>query len=348
MTKKSRSKYILCSPWDEPTEIDIYNWKDAGLYISYWVRIFQEFERISPLGGLIFYVVWHHIHVRDLPSYRDNVIAVLVTDEECVIPHYIRKVRFVFKTYGFHPWCGDLLRDPSPASLLKCARNWAVWARHLASFVRGNGFSFTHGGKMVIPLGYARQTDLPVKPIEARRYLVGFLGSLENKDYRAFSPKRLVGTPKHVARSRMADSLRKLAAEAPDSVFFGTTASFTESVSRGAEGRYSEIMADTKIALAPRGSSVETYRFFEAMRQGCVVICDPLPSHWFYVGCPAIQIDDWRNLGTELKALTASPQRLSDLHRETLDWWRTKLSEPAVGGLIARCLESHAMASPSR
>jgi hypothetical protein len=40
----------------------------------------------------------------------------------------------------------------------------------------------------------------------------------------------------------------------------------------GAGDRYTEIMADTKIALAPRRSSVETYRFFEAMRQGCVVI----------------------------------------------------------------------------
>lgn len=60
----------------------------------------------------------------------------------------------------------------------------------------------------------------------------------------------------------------------------------------------------------------------------------------FYVGCPAIQIDDWGNLEAEVKALTADPQRLSDLHRETVAWWRTKLSEPAIGSLIAKCLES--------
>ena len=79
----------------------------------------------------------------------------------------------------------------------------------------------------------------------------------------------------------------------------------------GAGDRYTEIMADTKIALAPRGSSVETYRFFEAMRQGCVVICDRLPPHWFYVGCPAIQVDDWGNLEAEVRALSADPER----------WW---------------------------
>src|ERR1700684_4709093 len=100
-------------------------------------------------------------------------------------------------------------------------------------------------------------------------------------------------------------------------------------------------MPDTKICLAPRGSSVETYRFFEAMRQGCVVICDRLPPHCFYVGCPAIQIDDWSNLEAEVNALSADPERLTDLHRRSLAWWDEKLSERAVAQqVIARCLET--------
>jgi hypothetical protein len=136
----------------------------------------------------------------------------------------------------------------------------------------------------------------------------------------------------------MADSLQKMAAAGPDAVFYGTTASFTESTMTGAGGRYTEIMADTKIALTPRGSSVETYRLFEAMRQGCVVICDRLLPHWFYVGCPAVQIDDWGNLGAEVKALAADPERLADLHRRSLAWWEEKLSERAVAQVIARCL----------
>jgi hypothetical protein len=193
---------------------------------------------------------------------------------------------------------------------------------------------------MVVPLGYARQTDLPGKPFETRRFLVGFLGSIENRNYSRFSPKRLLGTPKYVARSRLAEALEKLIAWAPEKVFYGTTASFTESTMTGAGDRYTEIMAETKIALVPRGSSVETYRFFEAMRQGCVVICDRLPPHWFYVGCPAIQVDDWSELEAEVKALSADPKRLADLHRQSLAWWEEKLSEPAVAQLMARCLET--------
>ena len=165
-----------------------------------------------------------------------------------------------------------------------------------------------------------------------------FSAASKTESIQCFHPKRLVATPKVIARSRMANSLQKLAAWAPESVFYGTTASFTESTMTGAGDHYTEIMAETKIALAPRGSSVETYRFFEAMRQGCVVICDRLPPHWFYVGCPAIQIDDWANLEAEVKALSADPERLADLHRRSLAWWDEKLSERAVAQVIARCL----------
>jgi hypothetical protein len=74
------------------------------------------------------------------------------------------------------------------------------------------------------------------------------------------------------------------------------------------------------------------------MRQGCVVICDRLPPHWFYIGCPAVQIGDWGNLEAEVKALAADPERLADLHRRSLAWWEEKLSERAVAQVIARRL----------
>ena len=206
-------------------------------------------------------------------------------------------------------------------------------------FLRVNRFSLKQGRRMLTPMGYARQTDLSGKPFETRRYRVGFSEALKTGRILVFRSR---GSSERRSISPAPDgkSLQRLAAAAPDSVYHGETASFRESITIGAGERYSEIMADTKICLAPRGSSVETYRFFEGMRQGCVVICNRLPPHWFYVGCPAIQIDDWGNLEAEVRALTADPQRLLDLHRETVAWWRTKLSEPAIGSLIAKCLES--------
>jgi hypothetical protein len=45
-----------------------------------------------------------------------------------------------------------------------------------------------------------------------------------------------------------------------------------------------------------------------------------------------------------VKALSADPERLADLHRRSLAWWDEKLSERAVAQVIARCLE----AAPSK
>ena len=300
--------------------------------------MFQYFEKLSSLSGLTFYIVWDYSLVRDLPSYGDDVVAILLTYEERIIPHYLRKVRFVFKTYGFRPWCGALLWGQPPVAIAKCAREWMTWASHLGWFLGESGFSLRRGGGLVIPLGYAQQTDEPGKDFGARRYTVGFLGSVESKERAPLSLHALLGTPKLIARSRMIEGLQKLAAADPERVFFGTTRSFTDSIKAGG-ARYSEIMADTKIALAPRGSSIETYRFFEAMRQGCVVMCNRLPPHWFYQGCPAVEIDDWGKLEAEVKALSADRERLLDLHRHSLAWWDAKLSERAVAEVVAACLE---------
>jgi hypothetical protein len=267
----SRSKYIACTPWDpKPFELDIFTWEDKpdDYFFNYWVRIFREFEKCSPLSGLTFYLVSNHDRVPELPSYGDSVVAVIRSDEECWIPPYLNKVRYVFKTYGFEPWCGSSPSSRSPAAIVKCTRDWGRWIWHYLLYLRKSGFSPTRRGrKMVLPLGYARQTDPPGKPFKSRRYLVGFLGSLENREYsKVFTQEA----------PRVSEDRRPLADGASDSKagclgarerFYGTTSSFTESTMTGAGERYTEIMADTKIALAPRGSSIHTSRFFEAMRQ---------------------------------------------------------------------------------
>lgn len=106
----------------------------------------------------------------------------------------------------------------------------------------------------MIPLGYARQIDVPEKPFAARRYLMSFLGSMEHDAIPKFSLRAFFGTPKSIARSRMADSLRRLASAIPADVFFAATGSYSDSISLDGAS-YSEIVADTKICLAPRGSS---------------------------------------------------------------------------------------------
>jgi hypothetical protein len=59
---------------------------------------------------------------------------------------------------------------------------------------------------------------------------------------------------------------------------------------------YCAIMNNTKIALVPTGSaSFETFRFFEAMMCGCVVLSVPQPNVDFYNTAPFIPINNWVN-----------------------------------------------------
>ena len=114
---------------------------------------------------------------------------------------------------------------------------------------------------------------------------------------------------------------------------------------------YSEILYNTKIALCPRGIlSAETFRHFEAMRAGCVIISEQLPQTFFYKDSPIIFIDDWKQANVIIKKLLASPENLFNIHQKTLAWWQEVCSEQAVASYIVkklRQLEAVSMNSAS-
>jgi len=101
---------------------------------------------------------------------------------------------------------------------------------------------------------------------------------------------------------------------------------------------YSAHMMNTKICLVPRGTSPETFRFFEALRYGCIPVTEVLPSRWFYDGAPALIVDDWSELGDLVTDLLTTPERLEELHADALDWWHRVCSEAAVGRYVADIL----------
>jgi hypothetical protein len=94
---------------------------------------------------------------------------------------------------------------------------------------------------------------------------------------------------------------------------------------------------------------METSRIHEAMRYGCIVISQRLPDEWYLRGCPAIVLDDWKELPSVVHHLLGNPSRMQDLHRRSLDWWQTVTSPDAVARHIASKLttdrEKHAIAS---
>ena len=98
---------------------------------------------------------------------------------------------------------------------------------------------------------------------------------------------------------------------------------------------YSNTLMNTKICLVPRGTSPETFRFFEGLRYGCVLITERLPSRWFYDGAPVIQVDEWSELRDIAPQLLADTDRMQKLHEASLEWWNAICSGEAVGQFMA-------------
>lgn len=61
--------------------------------------------------------------------------------------------------------------------------------------------------------------------------------------------------------------------------------------------QYAHFLQNSKIVLSPKGfHSTECFRFYEAMRQGCIVITEELPKVPCYKNAPCITINNWRDL----------------------------------------------------
>lgn len=60
---------------------------------------------------------------------------------------------------------------------------------------------------------------------------------------------------------------------------------------------YASLLQNSKIVLSPKGfHSTECFRFYEAMRQGCIVITEKLPKVECYKDSPCVVIDSWKKL----------------------------------------------------
>ena len=328
--------------------------------IDYLAGALRTLEQESDLK-LTFYVTWN---VRELPSYGDDVVAVLMGDEWCRFPDYLGKIRALFRSHDNWPmYTGNLAAGWSYTNvvallqflrlhLLGLPGRVAYLARWCRSLLQGRT---RRTETYIIPLGYANQSDLPIVPLDDRTTDLTFMGSLNNQVPPKGSLKYWLQSPKNAAREQMLKSVRALQQKRPDlNIYLQGTEQFTgnllgEGLDLADEKRrYSARMMDAKICLVPRGSSLETFRLFEAMRYGCVAVCDPLPKRWYYEGLPAIQIDDWNNLEQLVGELLADPVKMQRLHQAALDYWRTSCSEAVLGRFIAEQLTAPSHAATPR
>jgi len=191
--------------------------------------------------------------------------------------------------------------------------------------------------------------ELPYKNINERKYSVFFSGNLNSGRLQLFYyllfgkiPSRIIhkGIKNIFIRINLIKKLLvllKFDSKIPDAYI-----RFTDGFKKGlSPERYSEIIADSKIILCPKGFNLpETFRHYEAMRAGCVIISEKLPSTHFYKDSPIIQIDNWEE-GLKIAAeLINNNAELEKMSKMTINWWKNRCSENAVAQYIIKCIKS--------
>lgn len=236
----------------------------------------------------------------------------------------------VLRTYGDRMTAPprDLTTDPLLAvtEQLKVARNGlrGVWRN------RGKGL---RGSKPTgwLPLGTPAFGAMPaeVPPLGARPVDICFRGSIGGG--RPYAPKT-------ISRRRMAAALALLP---PDLVVdFVEFESFIDAFKQD-PSQYVCSLLDTKICLAPRGGSTETFRVFEGALAGCVIITDPLPPAWFYAALPRVELRSWSRLPAVIGELRSHPELLDVMSRHARDWALNVVSPEAVGEWVAGWLKDY-------
>jgi hypothetical protein len=280
----------------------------------YWSDAFRELPGDPDLTVVL---TWS---IAELPVEGPDVVAVALADEGCRRPAYAPRIGALFKCYG------DRLRF-TPPSLGKLGL--AIFLQELRR--RTEALRDPRGGPPAhpVPLGLVRPIEVTVRPMIEREIDVAFMGSVEEDHRRLPSAKT-------ISRSRMLAAL-------PPGAHIRATGSFGESLEAGTH-TYADELGRTKVLLAPRGGSVETFRFCEGMLAGCVVVSEPLPPFWFYEGSPAVVVRSWDRLPELLAHLLGDPASLQRRQDASLRWWAERLSPRAVGRYMARCLNSTSLA----
>lgn len=105
---------------------------------------------------------------------------------------------------------------------------------------------------------------------------------------------------------------------------------------------YARYLSQTRVALIPRGHSAWTYRLFEAMRAGCLLLCEKLPPVWFLEYCPRVVMPPhWQNLPVVLEQLWQQPRLVAEMQAQTRHNYENTCRPEAVAAYMLKELSDH-------
>lgn len=308
-------------------------WPDC----HYFGDVLARVNRAHPDLGLRF-VLTKRV-TETLPLVGDDVVVICIGDELARIPTYTHEVRLVAKTYGIQRTPNPLhgaWRSPSVLTAT-IAQEGFVQVRRVGNILGSSWRTLRSGSSprvIDVPLGTYLLAQAPFVPFEKREFDVSYAGSRLTRSNHAH---RRVPTQKMRSRMALEAAIGRLATERPDCrVRTHIIDTFHDAPAH--RDVYSQLLMDSRIVLCPRGGSLETYRFFEALSCGSVPVTERLPDRYFYTGAPSARVRDWSELPLVLERLLSDSEQLHALHDRVLEWWAQRCSPSAVASRLVSAL----------
>jgi hypothetical protein len=267
-----------------------------------------------------------------LPEYGRHVIAVLLQEERCKPAVYSRHVRATIRNTSCQPFSGfhPHLRMGRLEAVLafEYARDWYkhIQARSAMNGahrdwpapVRANPFTIQ------IPLGYHSQTELPQVPMAERTLDTFFAGDvkavLSKSDYRYWT-----SISKNVARTQLWRVLIDLQKRGVWNIDLNNLDSTQNRSHASSFNSYSQKMMNSRICVSPRGTLADTYRSFEGLRAGCLVVGQPVQRGSFLANAPILLLNHWSELERILKKYARNIPLLEAAREKSLAYWNEYL-----------------------
>ena len=198
-------------------------------------------------------------------------------------------------------------------------------------------------GVTSIPLGYLSNNETSIKPMKERMYNTTFIGCLNRN--RTHMASLLTGIPRWMMFLGFFFADPKTMKFVNHMVRWRHPRSYIEfnpDFNSGVNGDiFTNILNNSKICLVPRGwTNSETYRLYEAMNAGCVVIAEKLPDRKYFKDIPVIQVDNWKQGLKKVKELLKNEALLEDLGNKNKMFYDEFLSPIATAKIIMNKLET--------
>jgi len=194
-----------------------------------------------------------------------------------------------------------------------------------------------------IPLGYfSNPNQIDVVPISERLYNISFIGCLNRN--RLTLASHLSGINKtfiSIGLTFFKKFTLKILNTIIQSKWNKDLYEFNPDFNSGKNAElFSYFLRHSKIALCPRGwVNSETFRLYEAMRFGCVVITEELPNREYYKNIPVIEIKNWQEGLKVAQELINDTDKLEIMSNQTKKFYEEFLSPKATAKIIAKKLK---------